>query len=262
MSPTPLSHEVHGTGDAVVLLHSFPLDRRMWSGQRALFAGTGHRGIVVDLPGFGASPVPEAGPPSLEAMARAVVDTLDAAGAERAVWVGLSLGGYVALAAAEIAPERVAGLVLADTRAGADDPPTRAGRMLNLALVRDRGAAALTEKLWPRLVAPDAAEAVRARVRELGAAQSREGVAFALAAMRDRPDRRALAASLDLPTLVVVGARDEITPPAEMRDLASSMRRADFVEIAGAGHLSALENPADFNAAVLAFLRRARGAAG
>ena len=128
----------------------------------------------------------------------------------------------------------------------------------NLALVRDRGTGALTEKLLPKLLAPDAGDDLRATVRGLGAAQSREGVTFALAAMRDRPDRRALAASLTCPALVVVGARDEITPPAEMRALADSMRHADFVELAGAGHLSALERPADFNAAVAAFLRRGR----
>ncbi|MFO0603818.1 MAG: alpha/beta fold hydrolase [Polyangiales bacterium] len=258
MSATNLSYELHGAGPDVVFLHSFPLDRSMWKGQLVAAGAAGRRAVLVDLPGFGASPLPAGAAPSLDAMAHAVLDTLDAVGAARATLVGLSLGGYVALAVAALAPERVEALVLADTRAASDDPATRAGRMLNLALVRDRGAGALVDKMLPKLLAPDAPEALRAEVRALGAAQSREAVTFALLAMRDRPDRGDVAAALDVPALVLAGSRDEITPPKEMRALAASMRRARFEELEGAGHLSSLERPAAFNAALEGFLRGGR----
>lgn len=255
VSATTLSYEMHGTGPAVVFLHSFPLDRAMWRGQLVAAGAAGCRAVLVDLPGFGASPIPAGAPPTLDAMAHTVLDVLDALGEARATFVGLSLGGYVALAVAALAPSRVEALVLADTRAAADDAPTRAGRMLNLALVRDRGPAALVDKMLPRLLAPDAPDALRESVRAMGAAQSREGVTFALLAMRDRPDRGPVASKIDAPALVVVGSRDEVTPPAEMRALAASMRRAAVVEIEGAGHLSSLERPEAFNAALEGFLR-------
>jgi pimeloyl-ACP methyl ester carboxylesterase len=255
VSATRLSYELHGTGPTVVFLHCFPLDRSMWKDQLVAVGAAGRRAVLVDLPGFGASPMLAGAPPSLDAMGHAVLDVLDTLGTARATWVGLSLGGYVALSVAALAPERVEALVLADTRATDDDPATRAGRMINLALVRDHGAAPLVERMLPKLVAPDAPAALRERVRALGAAQSREAITFALLAMRDRPDRSAVAAHIDVPTLVVVGARDEITPPAEMRAMAASMRQAQLVEIEGAGHLSSLEKPEAFNAALIAFLR-------
>jgi len=253
-----LSHEIHGTGPDVVFLHSFPLDRSMWVGQLVAAGAAGRRAILVDLPGFGASPLPAGAAPTMDTMACGVLDTLDALGVVRATFVGLSLGGYVALALAALTPTRVEALVLADTRAAADDPATRAGRMLNLALVRDRGAGALVDKMLPKLLALDAPEALRASVRATGAAQSREAITFALLAMRDRADRGDVAAAIDAPALVVVGSRDEITPPAEMRALAASMRRARVVEIDGAGHLSSLERPEAFNAALAGFLTSGR----
>ena len=95
-----LAHEVHGNGPDVVFLHSFPLDRSMWVGQLVAAGAAGRRAILVDLPGFGASPLPAGAAPTMETMAHAVLDTLDALGVARATFVGLSLGGYVALALA------------------------------------------------------------------------------------------------------------------------------------------------------------------
>lgn len=253
-----LAHELHGNGPDAVFLHSFPLDRTMWHGQLVAAGAAGYRAVLPDLPGFGASPLPGGAEPSVDTYAHAVLSLMDGVGARRAVLVGLSLGGYVALAVAALAPERVAGLVLADTRASADDPATKAGRIVNLALVRDRGPSALVEKMLPNLVAPACPQELRARVRALGASQPREGTTFALLAMRDRPDRTAVAASLDAPALVLAGRHDAVTPPAEMRALAAKMRRARFEEVPDAGHLSNLEQPERFNAELERFLREAR----
>lgn len=251
---TMLAHETHGAGLDVVFLHSFPLDRAMWVGQLIAVGGARCRAVMVDLPGFGASPLPAGAAPTLDAYAHAVLATLDALGTQRAVFVGLSLGGYVALALAALAPARVAGLVLADTRASADDAVVRAGRIVNLALVRDRGVEALVERMLPNLVAPACPDAVRARVRSMAAQQSREGVAFALTAMRDRPDRTPLLATITAPTLVLVGEHDAITPPDEMRAMAGRIPGAQFAVIEGAGHLANIEQPARFNAPFEAFI--------
>ncbi len=130
-----------------------------------------------------------------------------------------------------------------------------------MALVRSRGSVALVEKLAPHLLAPDVAEAVRAEVISLGAAQSPEGVAFALLAMRDRPDTTPAVSAMSMPALVLVGQRDTVTPPAEHRTLADTLPHARYVELEGAGHLSSLERPDAFNAALLGFLHALEGRA-
>lgn len=253
--------DAHGDGSPVVLLHSFPLDRRMWRAQCEALAANGFRALALDLPGFGATPLPPHSDPTLDVYVDAALALLDHLGLAKAVFVGLSLGGYVALRLAARAPSRVRALVLADTRAGGDAPDVRAGRILNLALVRSRGSVALVEKLAPHLLAADATEAVRAEVIALGSAQSPEGVAFALLAMRDRPDSTAAVPSMSMPALVLVGQRDTVTPPAEHRTLADMLPNARYVEVAGAGHLSNLERPDAFNAALLGFLHALEGRA-
>lgn len=113
--------------DAWLFLHSFPVDHRMWSAQRDALAAQGHRTVAIDLPGFGAAPRMNREPPSLDGYVDAVLSSLDALALDRVTLVGLSLGGYVALRLPSVAPERVGALVLADTRAAADSPETRAG---------------------------------------------------------------------------------------------------------------------------------------
>ncbi len=248
-----LAHESYGRGPAVVFIHCFPLDRSVWTGQLHAVGAAGCRAVMVDLPGFGASPV-LASAPSLEAYAHALLSTLDELEIDRAIFVGLSLGGYVALALAAVAPERVAGLVLADTRAAADEPATRTGRIVNLALVRDHGVGALFEKMLPGLVTARCPDAVKVRMRAVAAAQSREGVTFALLAMRDRPDRTALLPAITAPTLVLVGEHDLISTPDEMRRMALAIPGARFEQVLGAGHVSNLEQPERFNAALQRFL--------
>lgn len=259
---TPLcAYETSGDGPAVVMLHSFPLDRTMWARQMAEVAALGCRAVALDLPGFGASGLDALPPgfnvesPSLAAYVRATLDVMDALGLARATLLGLSLGGYVALALAKHHPERLDALVLADTRAGGDAPPIKAGRMMNQALVRSRGAGALIDKLLPGLVAPSTETSVRATVREIAARQSPEAIGYALLAMRDREDTSSVLAQLAVPTLVLVGEHDAITPPAEMRAMAEAIPRARFDVIAGAGHLSNLEAPEGFGDALARFLR-------
>ncbi len=253
--PSPLALDDVGHGDPWVLLHSFPIDRRMWSAQSAALAAAGHRVVAVDLPGFGASPPLAADAPSLDGYVDALLATLDHLGLDRVTALGLSLGGYVALRLAARAPDRLRALVLADTRAAGDSPETRASRVLNLGLVRTKGPAALIEKMLPHLLAPGASDSLRSTLRAWAAEQSAEGVTHALLAMRDRPDASSVLPTLRCPTLLVVGAHDAITPPAEHTAMAAAVAGARVEVIAGAGHLSNLERPDDFNRAVIRFAR-------
>lgn len=242
----------------MLLLPPFPFDRRIWAANAAALLAAGRRVIAVDYPGFGETP-PLAldGPLTIAAIADAVAALLDRLELRRATLVGLSMGGYVALAFLATFADRVDALVLADTRAAADSPTARQGRAQALDTLAQRGADAYLEQSLPKLLAPDATPALLAVVQAL-AERRPATLAASIAALRDRPDRSGLPARIACPTLVLVGARDQITPPAEMRALATAIAGARFTEIAGAGHLSNLEAPAAFNGALLDFLNARR----
>jgi Predicted hydrolases or acyltransferases (alpha/beta hydrolase superfamily) len=143
-------------------------------------------------------------------------------------------------------------LILADSKAAADTPEARQGREAAISLVEKQGVAALLEKQLPRLLSVSASEGLRAEVRALGA-QPADTVIAAIRALRDRPDRTAELPEIAVPTLVVVGNDDALSPPADARAMAAAMPNARVVEIPGAGHLSNLENPDAFNAALKEF---------
>jgi pimeloyl-ACP methyl ester carboxylesterase len=201
--------------------------------------------------GFGASDLADG---SIADMADDVASLLDELSVERATVGGLSMGGYVSLAFAARHKERLERLILADTRAAADSEATRAGRAAALALVDAQGVSPLVERQLVALLSADASEAVRAKVRSIGNEQLAAGVKAGICALRDRPDRQGELSAIACPTLLLVGKEDKISPPAEMAAMASAIPGSRLVEIAAAGHLSNLENPNDFIAAVRSFL--------
>jgi pimeloyl-ACP methyl ester carboxylesterase len=240
-----------GDGAPVVLLHPFPFDRRIWADTVAALAPA-HRVIAVDARGFG-----ECGPPtagySIADLADDLAGLLDALAITAAAVVGLSMGGYVALALAQRHPRRLAALALADTRAAADTPPARSARAEAMALVRDAGPGVYLDRSLPRLLAADAPPALLARARAL--AETRPASLIAgIEALRDRPDRTAELGAIGCPTLVVAGGRDQVVPPAEMRAMSQAIPRARFVTLEGAGHLTNLEAPQAFNRTLSEFL--------
>lgn len=236
----------------VVLLHAFPLHSGMWEPQWPALGG--RHVMAPDLPGFGAHPP---GPRTLEGFAGTVLDAMDREGMERAVVVGLSMGGYVALRLHAMAPGRVAGLVLADTRAGADDAAGREKRTAQAARAREEGVGWMPDALLPLLLGettrrerPQVVEEVRTMILEADP----EGVARALEAMRERPDSLPDLPSIRVPARVLVGLEDTLTPPGESRALAERLANGRLEMLPGAGHLSNLEAPEAFNRALLAFL--------
>jgi pimeloyl-ACP methyl ester carboxylesterase len=247
-----LACDSYGAGLPCVLLHAFPLDRRMLAEVATRLAARA-RILVPDLRGFGDSEL--GGPYSIADLADDVAHLLDQLGLDRAVVGGISMGGYVSLAFAARHRRRLRGLVLADTKAGPDSPEARTARNEAMALVRDRGAGAYVESMLPRLLGPGATNESRDQVRRIGA-QRPEALLAGLEALRDRPDRRSELAGIGCPTLILVGTEDAVTPPAEAAAMTTAISRAVLVEIPGAGHLSNLEAPQPFSQAIGGFLSR------
>ena len=237
---------------AIVLVHAFPCDASMWDAQVRSLRDAVDTVLAPSLPGFGGTPVP-ASQPTMDGYADAVAAALDAARVERAVVVGLSMGGYVAFALWRRHRRRIAGLVLADTRAEADDDAGRERRHRTAALVRGRGTAALLLQPPPWLRdGSERWEALRGMVRR----QPAEAVAQASIAMAMRPDSSEDLPRIDVPVSVVVGEQDTITPPALSKSMAKAIAGATLVTIPAAGHISNMDAPDAFDRAVRDLVRR------
>ncbi|WP_246649750.1 alpha/beta fold hydrolase [Nonomuraea coxensis] len=251
-----------GTGLPVVLLHAFPLSSAMWLAQREALAKV-CRVITPDLRGFGGSRLGE-DDPSIDLMADDVARLLDDEGIERAVVGGLSMGGYVTLAFCRRHPDRLLGAILADTKAVADPAPARDNRERIARAVLSEGSDVLVSEVLPGLIGPTTKERramVFGRVKGLVQSAPPGAVAWAQRAMAGRPDSSGTLAALKVPLLVVVGEEDDLTPPAEAKAMAEAVPGARLEVIPKAGHLSAVEQPEAFNAAVSEFLQSELGAA-
>jgi pimeloyl-ACP methyl ester carboxylesterase len=240
-----------------VLLHAFPLGANMWEPQmRSIPAGW--RLITPDLRGFGGSTeIDSVGALSMNDYAADVADLLTELKIERAVVGGLSMGGYAVMALLREASQRVEAVVLADTRPAADSPEARANRRNMLALVDREGPAGVSHDMMPKLLGRTTRagqSGVEATVRRLIKQQSPVAIRGAIHRMMHRPDSTALLPAIAVPTLVIAGEEDELTPPADSQRIADAIPGAKLVIIPAAGHLSNLEQPAAFNAALNAFL--------
>jgi pimeloyl-ACP methyl ester carboxylesterase len=215
------------------------------------------RCLRPDALGCGASPPPPPGL-TLDAVAAALLDELDARDVDEVAVVGLSMGGYTVMAMLRQAPQRVRvrALVLADTRAAADAEPVRADRLAMAARVRAEGVEPIVETMLPKLLSArgreeaHVADPVRGRIRRC----TPEGVASCQEAMAARPDSTEVVAAVRVPTLVICGAEDAVTPVEEMRAMAATIPGSRFAVIEQAGHLSNLEQPAEFGALLNDFL--------
>jgi 3-oxoadipate enol-lactonase len=239
----------------LVLLHAFPLNARMWEPQFAVADG-GWRIIAPHLPAMDGGPG-ETPVTSFDDAAGQVIDLLDSLHIEEAVIGGLSMGGYVTFALFRHAARYFRGMVLADTRPQADTAEGKQGRTRMLALLAEKGPAAVADEMIPKLLAeatirskPEVVE----RVRALVLANPPEAIAGAITALMNRSDSTSLLSEIHCPTLIIVGENDTVTPPALSRDMQRAISGAELVTIAEAGHLSSFERPVPFNAALARFL--------
>ncbi len=244
----PVDVREAGVGPCVVLVHGYPLDGAMWSGVARMLA-TRFRVFKPDLPGRGENPAPapqdlEGSTDFLEALVRALPAPVGLA--------GFSMGGYVCLALLRRGPGSVRALALVDTRAEADDEEGKKRRDEAIALVRSDGVAKIAEGMVPKLLA-EASLSNRDlvdRLRRIILRQKPETVEADLSAMRGRPDSSDLLPGIRIPTLVLVGEQDALTPPGLSQKMAAAIPGAKLVTIAGAGHLTPMERPGAVSAAL------------
>lgn len=245
-----------GSGTPVVLLHAFPFNAQMWESQIEALGDT-YRFVVPDLKGFGDSDAPEerAGY-SMDAYADEVKALVDEIGLDRFVLAGLSMGGYIALAYMRKYADGVVGLVLADTRAEADPPEGKEKRSNQQKQVLQEGTEGLVEALTGALLAESTRTNKPDVVKKVQAAMENPAAGFigALEAMKNRIDSTEGLAKVSVPTLVIVGENDGITPPEAARKLHEHIGGSQLVVIPDAGHISNMESPEAFNGALAEFL--------
>jgi 3-oxoadipate enol-lactonase len=226
------------------LLHAFPLDSRMWDDLAARLDEAGYPVVAPDLPGE----EPELG---FDAWARRVLGLVDGP----FVPVGSSMGGYLAFELWRQAPERIAALVLADTRATPDSPEQRVARDDSIRVLGEAGREAFWDDLVPKIFAEGADPAVVERARTIAFEQPLTGLVATQETIRDRADSRPTLSTIDAPVLVLVGEEDRLTPPADSEAMVAALPDARFSRIARAGHLAPLEQPEAVAAAVREFLQ-------
>ena len=239
---TRLHVRQRGSGPVALFIHGYPLDSTMWIDQLAGLWET-RRCIAMDLRGFGRSAPVTGEPLTMERHAADLAGLLDLVSEEQADVIGLSMGGYVALAFAELYPDRVRSLGLVDTKAGPDSDEGKAGRNAAIDGLLTNGRAAMAENMESALLGPDASPGARARLRSMIEACPYETIVGALGGMRDRPDRTHVLGAISAPTAVLVGEFDGITPPADSEQMARSIAGSSLTIIPGAGHLTPIENP-------------------
>jgi 3-oxoadipate enol-lactonase len=249
-----IAYDDVGSGMPVAFLHGFPHNRTLWAPQLGALVDRA-RCIAPDFRGFGESS--KHGPFTIDRFADDVAMLLRGLGIERTVVAGLSMGGYVAFALWRRHRDLVRALVLADTRAGADSDDTRAKRVALIDVARTRGSGAVADGQITGMLGKTT-RAKRAalidEVHRMLESASVDGIVGALEAMMARVDSTATLATIDVPTLVVVGEEDLLTPVAESELLHAAIHGSRLEVIAHAGHVSNLERPAAFNHVLSEFL--------
>ena len=255
MNEAILKYDDVGSGLPLLLIHGFPHDRRLWQSQVLGLKDT-VRVIAPDLRGFGASWAP-AGTVSMDDYAADLHALLEEQGVQKVVVAGLSMGGYIALAFLARYPGVVKGLILCNTRAGEDGLEAREGRETTARKVMEEGMPALAHAMLPKMLSEEGLStqpAGSSPIWSMMAEQPPAGVVGALRGMAVRPDRSPMLAAIKVPTLIITGSLDTLIPPSESEAMAKAIPGSKLVVIPGVAHLSNVEAPEAFNAAVRTFI--------
>lgn len=251
-----LAYTDTGIGRPVVLIHGYPFNRSLWTEQIPALSNS-YRVIIPDLRGFGETDASE-GAATMNRMAQDVAELMDQLEIPRAVIGGLSMGGYVALAFYKQFPSRVRGLILADTRAEADTEEGKQTRAQQAEKALAEGMAGIADAMLPKLLTPDTVSKhpeIVLFVRDMMLKMKPEGAAAALRGMAEREDQTPLLSQISVPTLLLVGAEDAITPVADSEKMHRAIAGSRLVVLENAGHVSNIERTQQFNDALLEFLR-------
>lgn len=253
MDPIELSYESMGKGDAIVLVHGYPLDRSIWDAV-AVDLSKDARVILPDLRGFGRSPITE-GIYTMRLLADDLAELLSKLGLRRVVLVGHSMGGYVCLAFARAYPERVAGLALVASQAAADLPEKRQDRYKLAEEVKRKGARVVIETGLARY-SPD--PRVLERTRELMERASPVAIAGALKGMAERSESYDVLDNLPAPVCLIAGEQDALIPVDRAEEAVRMLQRGWLVRIPGGGHMPMWEHPETVAAALRELMRAAK----
>jgi 3-oxoadipate enol-lactonase len=243
-----------GSGKALVFYHAFPLNAEQWIPQIEYFAKD-YRVIAWNLAEFFASGGYTA--QNYAGMAERFIQALTHAGVERFVQVGCSMGGYFAMSVLQSSPDKIAGTVFANTRAGADAESVRSIRFRQIETVRAEGTAGVVGELLPKLIGQTSAKndpSIIEKVRALSARMAPEDMMGFLNAMAERADSSEMLAQRTNPACIIAGAEDILIPPEVLMELHSLCASSEYHCIPETGHLSNLETPATFNEIVQRFL--------
>ncbi|RJQ82833.1 alpha/beta fold hydrolase [Pseudonocardiaceae bacterium YIM PH 21723] len=245
-----------GTGLPVVLVHGTPFDRTMWRPQLELLRARDRRVITPDLRGYGESDV-VSDITYLSDFAQDIARLLDHLDVDRIVLGGLSMGGQIVMDFYRQFPDRVRGLLLADTFAAAETPEGRKHRNAVADRLLREGSGPLAQELLPKMVSPANIAAqpdVARHVLDMMIGANPAGQAAAQRGRAERPDYIPLLSEISVPTLVVVGRDDEFTPVSDAELLHERIPDATLVVIEDAAHMPNLEQTPAFDAALTAFL--------
>jgi 3-oxoadipate enol-lactonase len=260
MNETILNYDDAGQGVPLLLIHGFPHDRRLWKAQITGLQDNA-RVIAPDLRGFGTSSDP-LGTTSMDDHAADLHALLEELGIQQVVVAGLSMGGYIALAFLTRYASTVKGLILCNTRAGADSDDAREGREATARRVMLDGVPALAQTMLPKMLSQERLSTkpgLSSTIKTMMAEQRPAGVVAALRGMAARPDRTPMLGAINVPTLIITGSADTLIPSSESEAMAKAIPGSKLVVIPGVAHLSNVEAPEAFNSAVRDFMSGLNG---
>jgi len=253
----PAYFEDHGAGFPIVFVHAFPLNSCMWTEQVSELSKQ-FRIITFDLPGMGKGGA-LLDDLTMETCADRIAELLDHLAIPQCIIVGCSMGGYISMTFLRNYPERVKAIVLSNTRASADTPDARANRRTQAAEIRTIGMDSLIEGMLPKLLSEESIRkntSLLKRVRIMMEEATPEGAAQLMYAMANREDSTALLVSTVIPVCVIVGQKDVLTPVPEANNIGILAHDAEIHVVMGAGHLTNMEAPDEFNRIIVKFTRR------
>lgn len=245
-----ISYTDSGKGMPLILIHAFPTDKNLWTPQRKELKKY-FRIITLDLSGFGQSAPVDGQAITMTEYADEVNQLLEQLDIQKAIIGGESMGGYVALAFLEKYPNKIEGLILSDTQAIPDTPEAKTKRELSALDVLENGPSKFIESFMPKALSPSSSEDTKFFLRTMLEKQPAQSYSSALRGMALRNDTSQLLANTTLPILIISGEEDMVIDKQQSQNMHALAKNSSLVIIKNAGHLSSLEQPENWNNAVI-----------